>query len=243
LKTLKTRFALLALVLLLNGCSQSPPPEPAKLSYLWTLPSSGGEVALSPETSYTPGQAMTLHVATGSQPATVVVAAFQDETLSLSPPPTRVPVAAGTETSVSWTIPEGQGRSKVFAVFMPSDGESSLEIAKTIEQCLSKDNTAAAQRLYDLLSEWAGQDRSGSNSAGAQVVELGAALSTSLMNPQSQRSGNVGDSSSREGKKENVQGGPAKQSAPFDWRKSSRQVVYGADVHPVVIYGFASSPR
>jgi hypothetical protein len=243
----KAGFALFALVLMFSGCSQNEVPALAKtrvldlgtIDYLWTVQSAQGEVALGPESQTQPDQALSLWVATDSQPAKVLVATFQDRSLSMSPPPDLVKVPANREHVVPWKVPTDPESAKVFTVFLPAEGETSDEIEALLEQCSQQKagEGPAAQRLYDRLSEWAGEDRSGSASQGHQVVEVGAALSTSLMSPEA--SGRLGSDNRERDEKIELKD----SSALFDWRKTSRQAAFGVDVHPVVICDFVSARR
>jgi hypothetical protein len=158
----------------------------------------------------------------------------------VSSPPVLIKVPAKSEDKIEWKLPEARESSKVFAAFLPADGESSREMEALLQRFSEQKegNGPAAQRLYDRLSEWAGEDRTGSASEGEQIVELGAAMSTSLMSPEASRP-RVGDDVSPQGANMESQN-PA---AAFDWRKNSRQAAFGADVHPVVIYDFVSAGR
>lgn len=193
-------------ILILNGCSQpeaaSTPVTTAKVSYLWTVISAQGEAVLDKGANLTPGQSIALHVAADSQPAKVVVAAFEDNALSFRPPPTVVTVPSGGEQTVRWQAPQPGDSPKVFSAFIPADGASSREIEQLVAQCAAqKDGRGpAAQRLYDRLTEWAGQDRGGSKSSGAQVLELGATLATFSMSPETEKKSEEADQSQTPGK-------------------------------------------
>ena len=239
---MKTRFALWLLAFTLLGCAPSKPSLPSKVNYLWTLSSVQGEAALGPQSQPAPDQPLRLRVATDSQPARVLVATFQDQVLCIAPPPVLVELPANSEQVIQWQVPSGQKGSKVFTAFLPAAGESSREVEGLLKQLSEPkaESGAAAQRLYARLSEWAGQDRSGSASAGHQVVELGAALSTSLMSPEASPPESGGG---RASSKDTVSPQGKATSALVDWRKVSREVSVGDDVHPVVIYDFATAPR
>ena len=247
MKFFKRCSAVIVTALIVNGCSHTKAAETSNINYLWTFQSAQGESALNAQSLPVPDQPLTLHLAADSQPAKVVVATFQDKALSLAPSPVVVPVGANAESAVEWKVPTARG--KIFTAIVPADGASSDEIEQLLAECLKQGDGKgpAAQRLYDRLSEWAGQDRTGSQSAGAEVVELGAALSTSLMSPEAQKS-----------RQEEAGGSSADSSAPvlqaatpvvpekrvnsFDWRKSSKRVAFGIDTYPVVIYDFAPAP-
>lgn len=228
---------------MLVGCGRSPEPAGGKVSYLWTLSTpQGGETALGAQSRPSPGQPLTLHVAADSQATDVYLSSFQGQ--SLAEPPQRVSVPANTEQVVDWRVPPGQESSKIFTVFLPTDSPSSREMEGLLTQCSQQGvQGAAGQRLYDRLSEWAGEDRSGSASAGPEVVELGAALSTALTSPESVAQSNSGRGAALEDAAPQAAPMKPKGASPFDWRKSSRQVEVGSEVHPVVITDFASRPR
>ena len=233
-----TRLASFVLALILVGCSQKEVPAPGKVDYLWTVPSPQGESALGPQSQPGPEQPLYLRVATDSHSAAVLVATFQGRDLSMAPPPVLVRVPANSEKVIEWKLPTGRDPSKIFTAFLPADGESSREMEALQKQWDEQKGGQgpAAQRLYECLSEWAGEDRTGSASAGHQVVELGPALTTGLMTPEGARleTNNVMDE-----KKERT----GRTSDSFQWRKNSRQVAFAANVHPVVIYDFASASR
>lgn len=246
MKFFKRCSAVIVTALIVNGCSQTKTAETSNINYLWTLQSAQGESALTAQSHPAPDQPLTLHMAADSKPAKVVVATFQDKTLSLSPPPVVIPIGANAESAVEWKVPTDKG--KIFTAIIPADGESSGEMEQLLAECVKQGNGTgpAAQRLYDRLSEWAGEDRAGSKSAGAEVVELGAALSTSLMSPEAPQKERLDDARGGASPDPAPQtSGARTESSPviaFDWRKSSKQAAFGADVHPVVIYDFDRTP-
>jgi hypothetical protein len=147
--------------------------------------------------------------------------------------PVLVNVSANTEAAVPWKVPAGPESCKVFTAFLPADGEASREAEDLISQILQQKQAEgpAAQRLYGRLSEWAGQDRSGSSNAGHQEIELGAALSTGLMSPEAQ------------GQATSSNNNPSSGRLQSNWRVKSRQLTLGTESYPVVICEFASTRR
>lgn len=232
------------------GCGVSKPPASSELNCLWTVVAENREQPLDSVSRPAPGAPLVLRVASPSKAGFVLVATFEGGTLAQNPPPELRKIPASGEDSLAYSTPAGNQSSKVFTAFFAEDAPEVAELKQLLAQVSQqKDGKGpAAQRLYSRLSDWKGEDRTGSASAGQKVVELGASISTSSASPERGSRPGAGavplETKSKSSDNAISRPLPPAPVAPLlNWRDSSQRILVGDHLHPVLVYNFEPKGR
>jgi hypothetical protein len=254
------RRNLVGVLLCLFGCAPAPPGSstvtPTPLATQTSAPSSQGRaeavcclagVEASGPTVYVPGtkpSKLRLYAASESD-ADLLVAGFENGSLSPHYSSRVVSLKAGQQQVLDW---EGAAPADLYVAFVPpgsSDAQQLQQLAEKYRDRPEPDG-APAQRMYQLLTEWAGEN-SGVQRGGKLVPDVGGVRVTAAdtQQPSSKNSLKAaGPAPQAPGARAKQEGMSYEAAAPaFDWRAHATKVRYDSQVHGVVVYTVGPSAR
>lgn len=254
------RKNLVGVLVCLFGCAPAPPgasgASPAPAATRTSAPSSQGSaeavcclagVDASQPVVYTPGtnpSKLRLYAASQSD-ADLLVAGFENGSLSSHYPSRVVSLKAGQEQILDW---EGAPSADLYVAFVPPGSSDARQLQQLADKYRDRPEPdgAPAQRMYQLLTEWAGE-KSEVRRGGKAIPDVGGVRITAAdtQQPAAERSQKVAaPAAPAAGAAPKGQNISYEADAPaFNWRAHATKVRYDSNVHGVVVYTVGPNAR